>query len=70
MTDAFRAHMQVIGSDGRTVGAIARIVGRHIELAGPSVPRIPLIWVADVGGDVVRLDRTAAEARAGSPQAA
>jgi hypothetical protein len=70
MTDAFRAHMQVTGSDGRTVGSIARIVGRHIELAGQSMPQIPLIWVAGVEGDVVRLDRTAAQAWAGSPQPA
>lgn len=70
MTDAFRAHMRVVGSDGKPVGSIARIVGRHIELAPQSAGRIPLIWVADVAGDVVRLDRPAAQAREGSPQPA
>jgi hypothetical protein len=67
MTDAFRAHMQVIGSDDRPVGAILRIVGRHIELAVEPVLRIPLVWVARVEAGLVQLDRTAAQALAASP---
>jgi hypothetical protein len=62
MSDAFRAHMQVVGSDNRPVGAILRIVGRHIELAMEPVLRIPLVWVARVEGDLVRLDRPANQA--------
>ena len=70
MTDAFRTHMQVIGSDDRPVGAILRIVGRHIELAVEPVLRIPLLWVARVEADLVRLDRPAAQALAATPNAA
>lgn len=69
MKDAFRAHMQVVGSDGRPVGPIRRIVGRHIELAVEPPARIPLVWVAGLEGDRVRLDRPADQAL-GSPQPA
>lgn len=69
MKDAFRAHMQVEGSDGRLVGPIRRIVGRHIELAIEPPARIPLVWVAGVDGDRVRLDRPADQALI-SPQLA
>lgn len=70
MKDAFRAHMQVVGSDGRPVGAVRRILGRHIELAIEPAVRIPLAWVAGVEGGQVRLDRPAGKALSGSPQAA
>lgn len=70
MTDAFRAHMQVVGSDNRPVGNILRIVGRHIELAVEPALRIPLVWVARVEADLVRLDRPAAQALEPNPKAA
>lgn len=63
MKDAFRAHMQVVGSDNRPLGTIRRIVGRHIELACEPDLLIPLVWVSGLDGDRVRLDRTADQAR-------
>lgn len=63
MKDAFRAHMQVVGSDNRPLGTIRRIVGRHIELADDPALLVPLVWVSGLDGDRVRLDRPADEAR-------
>jgi hypothetical protein len=65
-----REHMEVIGSDGKHVGRVDRMVGDEIELAkldlgsGLKHHLIPRSWVERVDGDKLCLDRTRDAAKA------
>jgi hypothetical protein len=69
MTDAsqIREHMEVLGSDGRHVGRVDKVMGAEIELtkldfaAGLKHHMIPLSWVDYVD---VHLNLTKAAAKA------
>ena len=66
-----REHMEVVGSDGRHVGRVDKLMGDEIELAmldsasGFKHHLIPLTWVDHIEGDKLCLNRTRDSARAG-----
>jgi len=66
-----REHMVVVGSDGRHVGRVDKVVGEEIELtkldlaSGLKHHMIPLSWVEQVEDETVCLNRTKAAAHAG-----
>jgi hypothetical protein len=72
MTDAsqIREHMEVLGSDGRHVGRVDKVMGAEIELtkldfaAGLKHHMIPLSWVDYVDSEDVHLNLTKAAAKA------
>jgi hypothetical protein len=59
-----REHMEVVGSDGRRVGRVDKVLGEEIELtkldisSGLRHHMIPLSWVDHIEDDTVCLDRT------------
>jgi hypothetical protein len=72
MTDAsqIREHMEVLGSDGRHVGRVDKVMGAEIELtkldiaAGLKHHMIPLSWVDYVDSEDVHLNLTKDAAKA------
>jgi hypothetical protein len=67
-TKAIREHMEVIGADGVHVGTVDRVEGDRIKLSkadsGEGAHRghhhyVPLLLVAEVEGDKVRLSAKA-----------
>ena len=64
-----RAHMKVVGLDRQPVGTIDHIedgrikLARHDPLADGQHHYIPVDWVGQIEGDVVRLRKSADDAR-------
>ncbi len=68
MNDNIREHMEVVGSDGATVGKVDHVQGTEIKLTKSSDKSgqhhfIPLDWVANVDTKV-RLSKAARDAKA------
>ena len=68
MNDDIREHMEVVGSDGATVGKVDHVQGTEIKLTKSSDKSgqhhfIPLDWVANVDTKV-HLSKAARDAKA------
>ena len=65
-----REHMEVVGSDGKHVGRVDKVMGEEIELtkldlaSGLKHHLIPISWVAVVDDDTLRLNLTKDAAKA------
>jgi hypothetical protein len=63
-------HMEVVGSDGRHVGKVDKVMGTEIELAkfdigaGFKHHLIPITWVETIQDDKICLSMTKDEAKA------
>ena len=63
-------HMDVVGSDGKHVGRVDKVMGDEIELtkldlaSGLKHHLIPLSWVETIEDDTVRLNMTKDAAKA------